>query len=180
MRTMWKLANCWRPRNHGSSKWLFGDSEKSRRNISIHFVKNKNQQINVPETCIILNSTDSLRPLRYLYIKPIPLFRYVKFNPNCDMLITGIRKENLISYFGIHDEKDENDETRLISCSAFMDHLMNSLSSIIDNMESSSFVNLEFYWSHILIQTNTFYNMLESSGKIQLQPKKFVRNPLRN
>lgn len=96
------------------------------------------------------------------------------------MLITGIRKENLISYFGIHDEKDENDETRLISCSAFMDHLMNSLSSIIDNMESSSFVNLEFYWSHILIQTNTFYNMLESSGKIQLQPKKFVRNPLRN
>ena len=91
-----------------------------------------------------------------------------------EMLITGIRRENLISYFGINDEPDENDETRLISCSSFMDHLLCSLNTIIDNMESSTFVDLDYYWQHILIQTIEFYNMLKSDRKVQLQPKKFV------
>lgn len=91
------------------------------------------------------------------------------------MLITGIRRENLILYITIKDEPDENDETRLISCSSFLDHLMRSLRSIIDNMETSSFVNLEYYWRHILTQTNSFYSMLESCTKVQLRPKKYVR-----
>lgn len=91
------------------------------------------------------------------------------------MLITGIRKENLISYITINDEIDENDETRLISSSSFMDHLMNSLSSMIDNMESTSIVNLSLFWSHIIIQINAFNSNLSSSKTMQLQPKKFVR-----
>lgn len=90
------------------------------------------------------------------------------------MLITGTRRENLILYININDEPDENDETRLISCSSFLDHLMRSLSSIIDNMETSSFVDLKVYWSHFLVQTNSFYSMLESCAKHQLQPNKYV------
>lgn len=90
------------------------------------------------------------------------------------MLITGIRRENQIAYFGINDEPDENHETRLISCSTFLDHLMRSLSSIIDNIDPNSFVNLEFYWSHILRATELFYGDLKHCDKIQLQPIKFV------
>ncbi|XP_031629045.1 uncharacterized protein LOC116344586 [Contarinia nasturtii] len=100
--------------------------------------------------------------------------KYVKYNPTNDMLITGIRRENQISSFGINDEPDENHETRLISCSSFFDHLLRSLSSIIDNIDPNSFVNLSHYWSHIQIHTNTYYNALRSSYKVQLQPVKFI------
>lgn len=103
-------------------------------------------------------------------------YRYVKYNPSCDMLITGIRKENLISYITINikDEPDESDGSRLISCTSFMDQLMNSLSSLIENMESISIVDLKLYWSHILIQTNMMYNMLQNNQNNQQKPKKFV------
>lgn len=100
--------------------------------------------------------------------------RYVKYNPTNDMLITGIRRENQISSFGINDEPDENHETRLISCSSFFDHLLRSLSSIIDNIDPNSFVNLGHYWSHIQIHTGSYYNVLKSCDKVQLQPVKFV------
>lgn len=90
------------------------------------------------------------------------------------MLITGIRRENLIKYFAINDESDESIQKQLISCSSFFDHLMRSLSLIIDNLESNSFINLELYWGHILDQTNLFYNMLKDCQKEQLQPNKFV------
>lgn len=102
------------------------------------------------------------------------LCRYVKYNPTNDMLITGIRRENQISSFGINDEPDENHETRLISCSSFFDHLLRSLSSIIDNIDPNSFVNLGHYWSHIQIHTGSYYNVLRSCDKVQLQPVKFV------
>lgn len=114
-------------------------------------------------------------------IKIIDLFameesriKYVKYNPTNDMLITGIRRENQISSFGINDEPDENHETRLISCSSFFDHLLRSLSSIIDNIDPNSFVNLGHYWSHIQIHTGSYYNVLRSCDKVQLQPVKFV------
>lgn len=100
--------------------------------------------------------------------------RYVKYNPTNDMLITGIRRENQISFFGISDEPDENHETRLISCSSFFDHLLRSLSSIIDNIDPNSFVNLAFYWSHILTHTESYYGWLQSCNTVQLQPVKFV------
>lgn len=90
------------------------------------------------------------------------------------MLITGIRRENQISSFGINDEPDENHETRLISCSSFFDHLLRSLSSIIDNIDPNSFVNLGHYWSHIQIHTGNYYNVLRKRDKVQLQPVKFV------
>lgn len=90
------------------------------------------------------------------------------------MLITGIRRENNILNITINDEPDENDETRLISCSSFLDHLMRSLRSIIDSMETRNFVNLDYFWRHILTQTTSFYNMLESCTKVQLQPIKYV------
>lgn len=99
--------------------------------------------------------------------------KYVKINPSNEMLITGIRRENLIQYISINDEPDENNETRLISCTAFLDHLMRSIRSIIDNMETS-FVNLKYYWHHILMQTNSFYSMLENSTKAQLRPNKYI------
>lgn len=102
-------------------------------------------------------------------------FRYVKYNPSCDMLITGIRKENLVSYIHITDEPDENYETPLISCSTFMDHLMNSLSLIIDNMESRSIVDLKLHWSHFRMEAHLFYKLLQNDRKIQLKPEKFVR-----
>lgn len=92
------------------------------------------------------------------------------------MLITGIRREYAIKYFAISDEPDENDQSRLISCSSFFDHLMRSLSLLIDNIESSSFVKLESYWTYILEQTNLLYNMLKNRLKAQLQPNKFVSN----
>lgn len=101
-------------------------------------------------------------------------YRYVKYNPTNDMLITGIRRENQISSFGINDEPDENHETRLISCSSFFDHLLRSLSSIIDNIDPNSFVNLGHYWSHIQIHTGNYYNVLRKRDKVQLQPVKFV------
>lgn len=90
------------------------------------------------------------------------------------MLITGIRRENQISSFGINDEPDENHETRLISCSSFFDHLLRSLSSIIDNIDPNSFVNLSQYWSHIQFHTTSYYNVLRNCDKVQLQPVKFV------
>lgn len=90
------------------------------------------------------------------------------------MLITGIRRENQISTFDIDDEPDENHETRLISCSSFFDHLLRSLSSIIDNIDPNSFVNLGQYWSHIHMNTSSYYNVLKSCDKVQLQPVKFV------
>lgn len=90
------------------------------------------------------------------------------------MLITGIRRENQISSFGINDEPDENHETRLISCSSFFDHLLRALSSIIDNIDPNSFVNLSYYWSHIQIYANSFYNVLRTCDKVQLPPVKFV------
>lgn len=91
------------------------------------------------------------------------------------MLITGIRRENQISSFGIKDEPDENHETRLISCSSFFDHLLRSLSSIIDNIDPNSFVNLSYYWNHIQTHTESYYNVLRSCHKVQLlQPVKFV------
>lgn len=99
--------------------------------------------------------------------------KYVKFNPSNDMLITGIRRENLIQYIAIHDEPDENNETRLISCTTFLDHLMRSIRSIIDNMDTS-FVHLEYYWRHIFQQTNSFYAMLENCVKVQLRPTKYI------
>lgn len=98
----------------------------------------------------------------------------MKYNPINDMLITGIRRENQISSFSINDEPDENHETRLISCSSFFDHLMRSLSSIIDNIDPNSFVNLGYYWSHILVNTESFYDVLRCCDKVQLQPMKFV------
>lgn len=99
--------------------------------------------------------------------------KYVKFNPSSDMLVTGIRRENLIQYISVNDEPDENNETRLISCTAFLDHLMRSIRSIIDNMETS-FVNLKYYWRHILMQTTSFHEMLENCTKAQLRPSKFI------
>lgn len=90
------------------------------------------------------------------------------------MLITGIRRENQISSFGINDEPDENHETRLISCSSFFDHLLRSLSSIIDNIDPNSFVNLGHYWNHIQVHTTSYYDDLRSCDKVQLQPVKFV------
>lgn len=90
------------------------------------------------------------------------------------MLITGIRRENQISFFGITDEPDENHETRLISCSSFFDHLLRSLSSIIDNIDPNSFVNLAFYWTHILTHTDSFHQILKNCNTVQLQPVKFV------
>lgn len=91
------------------------------------------------------------------------------------MLITGIRRENNnILNIAINDEPDENDETRLISCSSFMDHLMRSLRSIIDSIETRNFVNLDYFWRHILAQTSSFYSMLESCSKVQLRPNKYV------
>lgn len=101
-------------------------------------------------------------------------YRYVKYNPTNDMLITGIRRENQISSFGIDDEPDENHETRLISCSSFFDHLLRSLRSIIDNIDPNSFVNLGHYWSHIQKHTGNYYNVLRKRDKVQLQPVKFV------
>lgn len=103
--------------------------------------------------------------------------RYVKYNPTNDMLITGIRRENQISSFGINDEPDENHETRLISCSSFFDHLLRSLCSILDNIDPNSFVNLNHYWSHIQIHTGNYYNVLRKRDKVQLQPVKFVSIP---
>lgn len=91
------------------------------------------------------------------------------------MLITGIRREIFTPYLAISDEPDENDETRLISCSSFLDHLMRALNSIVENMGPSSFINLEYYWSHILMQIDRFIRLLESSAKVQIRPTKFVR-----
>lgn len=99
--------------------------------------------------------------------------KYVKFNPSNDMLITGIRKENHIQYISINDEPDENNETRLISCTSFLDHLMRTIRSIIDNMETN-FVNLQYYWRHILMQMTSFHEMLESCTKAQLRPNKYI------
>lgn len=90
------------------------------------------------------------------------------------MLITGIRRENQISFFGIADEPDENHETRLISCSSFFDHLLRSLSSIIDNIDPNSFVNLSYYWTHILNHTESYFKVLQSCDTVQLRPVKFV------
>lgn len=96
------------------------------------------------------------------------------------MLITGIRRENQISSFDIKDEPDENHETRLISCSSFFDHLLRSLSSIIDNIDPNSFVNLGYYWDHIQEHTESYYNVLRGCQKVQLlQPVKFVSEKLK-
>ncbi|XP_055312605.1 uncharacterized protein LOC129574540 [Sitodiplosis mosellana] len=100
--------------------------------------------------------------------------KYVKYNPTNDMLITGIRRENQMSSFDTKDEPDENHETRLISCSSFFDRLLRSLSSIIDNIDPNSFVNLGKYWSHIHVHTSSYYNVLKSCDKVQLQPVKFI------
>lgn len=90
------------------------------------------------------------------------------------MLITGIRRENNVLNLKINDEPDENNETRLISCSSFLDHLMRSLRSIIDSMETRNFINLVYYWRNIHMQIVIFYNMLKDCTKVQLKPNKLV------
>lgn len=116
---------------------------------------------------------------RYRFIhgyKKNAFCRYVKYNPSNDMLITGIRRENNVLNLKINDEPDENNETRLISCSSFLDHLMRSLRSIIDSMETRNFINLVYYWRNIHMQIVIFYNMLKDCTKAQLKPNKLVRS----
>lgn len=100
-------------------------------------------------------------------------FRYIKYNPICDMLITGSRSEERNPPMQIHDELAEG-ERRLISCSLFMERLINTISTLIDNMESNRIINFIVYWRHMVAQVHTFWTLLSISE--QIQSKKFVRN----
>lgn len=89
------------------------------------------------------------------------------------MLITGSRNEERNAPLQINDETDASDHHRLIPCSLFMERLMNTISVLIDNVETNRIVDYTLYWRHMVMQVHQFYSFLGISE--QIQSKKFVR-----